>query len=66
MLPLLREAFVTPGWVSDDAFCLAMARPKRSLVRFSLQIISGPKSVRSRMGVPVPQWGSSGFFFPAC
>lgn len=35
VLPLLREAFVTPGWISDDSFSPAMALRKQSPVRCS-------------------------------
>jgi hypothetical protein len=41
--PLLREAFVAPGWVSDNTFLAGYGAPKRFQVRFSLlRLISAP------------------------
>ena len=50
VLPLLREAFVTPGWVSDDAFLAVMAQRRRSLDRSSPSLpISVPSPARRLM-----------------
>jgi chromate transporter len=51
VLPLLREAFVTPGWVSDDAFLPATAprRRFRDLCSHSQPILA-PSSVHHRTG----------------
>ena len=51
VLPLLREAFVAPGWVSDDAFLAGYGAAQAVPGRFSLlPPISAPSSARRRTG----------------
>jgi rhodanese-related sulfurtransferase len=66
VLPLLREAFVTPGWVSDDTFLAGCVRRRQFPGRCSpSRPISAPWSLRLPMAWPAPHWVSSAFFFPA-
>jgi chromate transporter len=65
VLPLLREAFVTPGWVSDDAFLAgygaAQAVPG-PLFTFSAYL--GTVANTSFRGVPGAALGLIGIFLP--
>jgi chromate transporter len=65
VLPLLREAFVTPGWVSDDAFLAgygaAQAVPG-PLFTFSAYL--GTVANTSLRGVPGATLGLFGIFLP--
>jgi chromate transporter len=65
VLPLLREAFVTPGWVSDDAFLAgygaAQAVPG-PLFTFSAYL--GTVANTSLRGVPGAALGLIGIFLP--
>src|SRR5581483_925179 len=65
VLPLLREAFVTPGWVSDDAFLAgygaAQAVPG-PLFTFSAYL--GAVANTSVRGVPGAVLGLVGIFLP--
>ena len=57
VLPLLREAFVTPGWVSDDTFLAATARHKPFRGRFLLLLlILAPSSARLPTASPEQRW----------
>ncbi len=65
VLPLLREAFVTPGWVSDDAFLAgygaAQAVPGPL---FTFAAYLGAVANPSRHGVPGAVLGLIGIFLP--
>ena len=66
VLPLLREAFVTPGWVSDDVFLAgygaAQAVPGPL---FTFAAYLGAVVTPTPPASPVRRWGSLAFFFPA-
>ena len=67
VLPLLREAFVTPGWVSDDAFLAgygaaqAVPGPLFTFAAY-LGFVVNP----SPHGMPARRWVCSAFSCPAC
>ena len=66
VLPLLREAFVAPGWVSDDAFLAgygaAQAVPG-PLFTFAAYLGAVGQPVAARRS-PARRWVCSAFFFP--
>ena len=66
VLPLLREAFVGPGWVSDDAFLAGYGAAQAVPARCSRSPpISAPSSRRRRTALPARRLACSAFSSPA-